>query len=230
MNLNSRFLIIGAVSAAAVVAFAQTSTNQSTQSQSQTQQGSGSASASASSSARAGGSAQGGGQLGGGFGGNFGGSQSGNASGGTMIQPNYALILNKSINTPISRELWQQEIAYWQRLAQRGAATLAGNWREWDGGLVLLNLSDDTVARQVADNDPGVKAGVFRYELHGFEVKAVGTGAPNGISTSGPSRSGISTGGSRVNSGGSSSNSGGSSSNSGGSSSNSGGSTTRKGG
>lgn len=228
MNLNSRFLIIGAVSAAAVVAFAQTSTNQSSQSQSQSRQGNSSASSSASSSARAGGSAQGGGQLGGGFGGNFGGSQSGNASGTATAPPNYALILSKNINTPISRELWEQEVAYWQRLAQRGAATLAGNWREWDGGLVLLRLDDDAAARQVADNDPGVKAGVFRYEIHGFDVRVVGTGIPAGINT-GPSRSGISTGGSRVNSGGSSSNSGGSNSNSGGSTTNSGGS-TRKGG
>lgn len=161
MNRTSRFIVVGAISAIAVVAWAQ-STSNSTSSSNSRQGGS---SSSGSASARASGSGSSGGSFNGG----------GSAS-GSMAIPNYAVILTRNprtANDQIGREFWQEEINYWQQLANRGAVTMAGNWREWDGGLVLLSVLDDRAAQYVADNDPGVKRGYFTATVRAWEVRVV---------------------------------------------------------
>lgn len=232
MNRNTRFIVIGAVSAAAVVAIAQSTSNQTSQSNSQTQTGNGTARASASGSASA--SASGGGRHLFGGGNAFGESQ----GGGNMPLPNYVLVLNNAGRSSLSEKGWAEETAYWQKLAKAGTVTLAGNWREWDGGLVLINAANDVIAKNIADNDPGVKAGIFRYEIHAFEPRVIGSlqgtgafgGTNGGFSNGSHSGGGSSSGGSS--SGGSSggSSSGGSSGGTSGGGTTSGGSTKSKGG
>jgi len=218
MNKTSRFFVIGAISAITVVAIAQSTSNSTTRSGGQTGSAWGSASSSASGRGSGSHSANG--------------SSGGMQGGGALITPNYVVMLQqnpRAASPQGDQAFWREEVAYWQQLANRGAATMAGNWREWDGGLILLNVKDDRTAQAIADNDPGVRKGILIATVRAFEVRAVGAtqsgiGLPgfNG-GTSGGTRSG-GGGGTSSNSGGSTTNSGGSS-NSGGSTSNGGGST-----
>lgn len=166
MNKTSRFFVIGIVSTIAVVAIAQSSSNSSSQSGGQTGSAWGSASSSSSGFGQAGGSHSGG-QTAGGF-----------QGGGTLVTPNYVVMLQRNpraANTQGDQAFWREEVAYWQQLTTRGAATMAGNWREWDGGLILLNVRDDQTAQAIADNDPGVRKGILVATVRAFEVRAVGT-------------------------------------------------------
>lgn len=143
-----------------------------------------------------------------------------------MPLPNYVLVLNNAGRSSLSEKGWVEETTYWQNLAKRGSVTLAGNWREWDGGLVLINVANDVIAKSIADNDPGVKSGIFRYELHAFEPRVIGS--LQGTGGFGAIDGGFSNG---SHSGGSSSNGGSSSGgSSGGSSSGGSGGSTKKGG
>lgn len=140
-----------------------------------------------------------------------------------MAIPNYAVILTRNPRTadrPLEQAFWREEVAYWQQLANRGACTMAGNWREWDGGLVLLSVRDDQTAQNIANNDPGVKLGVFVATVRAWEVRVTGSNLalPNGLggAISGNGGGQTSGGGSTQSSSGNSSRSSGGSTKSGG--------------
>jgi len=199
MNRTSRLLVISVASAIAVVAWAQSTSNSN--SSSNTRQGGGSASASGRASSSSSGN----------------GSFNGGAS-ASMAIPNYAVILNRNPRISpdqIGREFWEEEVAYWQQIANRGACTMAGNWREWDGGLVLLSVPDDQTAQNIANNDPGVKRGIFTATVRAWEVRVTAT--PSILPGGGALRGGSSQSGStRGSSGGSQTGGGGGSVRSGG--------------
>ena len=57
---------------------------------------------------------------------------------------------------------------YWQGLAAEGSALLAGPVFEGEGawGLAIVDVSDETAARSLADADPAVTSGLgFRFDL-----------------------------------------------------------------
>jgi len=62
---------------------------------------------------------------------------------------------------------------YLMELTTQGIVLLAGRTLHTDEsshGLVILSATTERTAREIMDNDPAVKAGVFRAELFPFSV------------------------------------------------------------
>jgi uncharacterized protein YciI len=71
--------------------------------------------------------------------------------------------------TPEEAGLMGRHAVYWQGLADRGVALLAGPVLDPAGpfGLALVEAPDADAARAHTDADPVVEAGIgFRYEIH----------------------------------------------------------------
>lgn len=60
-----------------------------------------------------------------------------------------------------------------RRLREAGALVMGA--RYGDKGLVVLAARDEAEARAMMDEDPSMKAGVFQYQIHAFNVFYGGT-------------------------------------------------------
>lgn len=54
---------------------------------------------------------------------------------------------------------------YLQGLMNQGALQLAGPFLDNTGGLILLNVTDESQARQIVEHDPGVLAQILQPEM-----------------------------------------------------------------
>ena len=77
---------------------------------------------------------------------------------------------------PNEQTYFREHSANLKRL--RDAGTLVMGARYADKGLVLLAAQTEAEARSMMDEDPAIKAEVFRYELHPFNVFYGGTVTP----------------------------------------------------
>jgi uncharacterized protein YciI len=68
---------------------------------------------------------------------------------------------------------------YWERLTSAGPVVLAGRTLDEDGqgrlapdavGLIIFEAPDRVAAERMMTEDPGVKAGLWRYKLNSYRV------------------------------------------------------------
>ena len=59
---------------------------------------------------------------------------------------------------------------YLKRLLSEGALLLAGRTDDASMGLVVFRAADQTSAERIVRDDPAVKAGVFKAELHRYRL------------------------------------------------------------
>lgn len=90
------------------------------------------------------------------------------------IAPTRGGFLLKS--TPEEDAIVSKHFQYLQTLTAQGVVLLAGRTLHTDKtshGLVILEVDSEEDARTLMENDPAVKAGVFRAELFPFFVALV---------------------------------------------------------
>lgn len=77
---------------------------------------------------------------------------------------------------PQEQQYFAEHSANLRRLREAGSLVLGA--RYGDKGLVVLAARDEADARAMMDEDPSMKAQVFTYQLHRFNVFYGGTVAP----------------------------------------------------
>jgi uncharacterized protein YciI len=68
------------------------------------------------------------------------------------------------------RETFQRHGSYLEELHARGVVRFAGRCENGPFGIVVVETDDESVARQVMEQDPSVAAGVQQPELYEFVV------------------------------------------------------------
>jgi len=79
-------------------------------------------------------------------------------------------------STPEEDAIVSEHFNYLQALTAKGVVLLAGRTLHTDEtshGLVLMKVDSEKQARFLMENDPAVKAGIFRAELFPFSVALV---------------------------------------------------------
>jgi hypothetical protein len=66
--------------------------------------------------------------------------------------------------------------AYLQQLDAAGTLVLSGPFADRKGGMVMIRAESEAAAREIAEADPLVRAGVDRYELRQWRITG---GAPD---------------------------------------------------
>ena len=90
------------------------------------------------------------------------------------VHPNRDGFLTES--TPEEDAIVGAHFHYLKDLTEQGIVLMAGRTLHTDVtsyGLVVLEADSETHARAIMENDPAVKAGVFRAELFPFSVALV---------------------------------------------------------
>ena len=90
------------------------------------------------------------------------------------IQPTRAGFLIES--TPEENRIVSEHFDYLKNLSNRGVVLLAGRTLNTDRssfGIVVFVAENDTEARNILENDPAVRAGVFRAKLFPYRVALV---------------------------------------------------------
>jgi uncharacterized protein YciI len=71
------------------------------------------------------------------------------------------------------QQFFQDHSSNLQRLRESGALIMGARYS--DKGLVVLAAKDEAQARAMMDEDPSIKAEVFKYRVHSFNVFYGGT-------------------------------------------------------
>jgi uncharacterized protein YciI len=74
------------------------------------------------------------------------------------------------------QEFFRDHSSNLKRLRDAGALVIGARYS--DKGLVVLAAQDEASARAMMDEDPSIKAGVFKYQIHPFNVFYGGTVSP----------------------------------------------------
>ena len=73
------------------------------------------------------------------------------------------------------KPVWEQPLKehakYMLSLYVKGSMKLAGPLTDNAGGAVVLAVADESEAKAIVTEDPAVKAGIFVYEMHPWELK-----------------------------------------------------------
>ena len=72
---------------------------------------------------------------------------------------------------PISEQPLKEHGRYMLSLYEKGVMKYAGPFTDNAGGAVVLEVQDESAARQIVAQDPAVKSGVFLHELHPWELQ-----------------------------------------------------------
>ena len=73
--------------------------------------------------------------------------------------------------------LVSEHFEYLKRLTEAGVVLLAGRTLNTDAssfGIVIFRATGEAEARRIMDEDPGVRAGVFRAELYPYSIALAG--------------------------------------------------------
>jgi uncharacterized protein YciI len=92
------------------------------------------------------------------------------------IQPSRKEMLTEG-PTPEEDKLVGEHFAYLQNLTEKGIVMLAGRTLNTDPssfGIVIFRAEDEKEARKIFEDDPAVKAGVFKGELFPYSMALVG--------------------------------------------------------
>lgn len=79
--------------------------------------------------------------------------------------------------TPEEERLVGEHFAYLKNLTEKGVVLLAGRTLNTDPssfGIVIFKAGDEKEARKIFEEDPAVKAGVFKGDLFPYSVALVG--------------------------------------------------------
>lgn len=71
------------------------------------------------------------------------------------------------------QQYFREHSANLQRIREAGSLVMGARYS--DKGLVVLAARDESHAREMMDEDPSIRAGVFRYQLYPFSVFYGGT-------------------------------------------------------
>ncbi len=77
--------------------------------------------------------------------------------------------------TPVRPELFtedlvRQHVQHLERLEAQGLLELCGPFADESGGMVVLNVADETQARDIAEQDPFIRSGAESYVLREWEL------------------------------------------------------------
>jgi uncharacterized protein YciI len=101
------------------------------------------------------------------------------------IQPARTAMLRDG-GTPEENAAVARHFDYLKRLADQGTVHLAGRTLNTDEacfGIVIFTAGSEAEARQIMENDPAVKAGVFHAQLFPYLIALVGAAFPTGNET-----------------------------------------------
>ena len=67
---------------------------------------------------------------------------------------------------PITEQPLSEHFAYMERLTGEGILVLGGPFKDDQGAIGVLEVANLAEAREVIDNDPAVRDGIFQAEVH----------------------------------------------------------------
>ena len=82
----------------------------------------------------------------------------------------YAIMLEKTATPEAFQAVVPDHVAYLERLHADGVLIAAGPFRDGRGGMLLIDVENESAARTVAEADPFVAQQVEKYELRSWEV------------------------------------------------------------
>ena len=91
------------------------------------------------------------------------------------IQPTRPALLSEGA-TPEEEALVSEHFVYLRELTGKGIVLLAGRTLNTDAtafGIIIFTASSEREARRIMEEDPAVKAGVFRAQLFPFRIALV---------------------------------------------------------
>lgn len=84
-----------------------------------------------------------------------------------IYRPGPSWLVGKSV----SEQPLKEHGKYMLSLYVKGSMTLAGPLTDNAGGAVVLAVANESEAKAIVTEDPAVKAGIFIYEMHPWELK-----------------------------------------------------------
>ncbi len=82
----------------------------------------------------------------------------------------FVILLNRCSEIEEFRKVVPEHVAYLERLHQDRQLIAAGPFRDGEGGMLIVDVTDEAAAENIAENDPFVLRGVERYTLRSWEV------------------------------------------------------------
>ena len=82
----------------------------------------------------------------------------------------YVILLAHAQPSLMTEQLVRAHVAHLQRLENQNLLELCGPFPEDAGGMVILRVSSEDRAREIAEADPFVASGAERYELRRLEL------------------------------------------------------------
>ncbi len=71
--------------------------------------------------------------------------------------------------TPKFLEVLAEHMAYMERLERQGVVSLAGGFRDWTGGMDIIETTSKEKALEISHNDPLMKANLITQDIKPFE-------------------------------------------------------------
>lgn len=90
----------------------------------------------------------------------------------SMPDDNYIryVILLSHTEKPFTEELVRAHCAHLRHLDQQGELVLCGPFRDYKGGMVIIQAESLEEAKAIAESDPFVISGVETYEIRTLQV------------------------------------------------------------
>jgi uncharacterized protein YciI len=81
----------------------------------------------------------------------------------------YVILLSHS-GLPMSEDIIREHVKYLKNLDRDGKLILCGPFKNYNGGMVIINAASIDEAEQIAKNDPFVKSRIETYEIREWEL------------------------------------------------------------
>ncbi len=82
----------------------------------------------------------------------------------------FAIILEKIATPEAFQAVVPDHVAYLERLHKDGILIAAGPFRDARGGMLLIDVENESAAREIATADPFVAQKVEKFEVRSWEV------------------------------------------------------------
>lgn len=88
----------------------------------------------------------------------------------------YAILLNKTDEKPLSKEIIGRHISHLRELDRDGRLVLCGPFADHPSGMVVIRAADRGEATEIAKKDPFVQEGVRAFEVRTWMIACAENG------------------------------------------------------
>lgn len=82
----------------------------------------------------------------------------------------YVIFLNHITDRDFTENVVKAHVSHLKKLEQNGQLFLCGPFKDYKGGMIIINVDSYEEAKAIAEADPFVKEGFESYELRTLEM------------------------------------------------------------